>query len=124
MITAIDTNILFDILILDNPRRATAIELLEETYRNDSLIIGEAIYAELAAVLTSQRELDAFLLRTGVRFVPSRPEALYAASRAWRACTQRRGQEFQCPRCGSGQSLACSACGYQLRPRLHILPDS
>lgn len=123
MITAVDTNILLDILVPNAPHSASSKTLLDEAHRQGSLILNEIVYAEVAARFISKGELDEFLRRTGIRLEPSLRESLYAASEAWRIYTSRRGQGLQCLRCGQAQVVNCSSCGTQLRARQHILAD-
>ena len=123
MITAIDTNILVDILLPDPYYAVNSKALLDDANERGSLIISEVVYAELAAQFPSAQDLEEFLRRTGVAMVPSQLEALYKASEAWSAYTSRRGQGLQCPRCGQNQTVACSACGSPIQPRQRILAD-
>ena len=123
MITAIDTNILLDLLIPGAPHAVSSEALLDEAYQQGALIISETVYAELAARFPSQVELDGFLRSTGIRLEHSQPEALHVASEAWLAYSSRRGQGFQCSECGEVQAVSCSACGAPMRLRQHILAD-
>ena len=61
MTTAVDSNVLIDVLT-DNPafRRESWARMLD-AYRSGPLIICEVVYAELANVLPSRQELDARL---------------------------------------------------------------
>jgi predicted nucleic acid-binding protein len=58
MITAVDTNILLDILIPDAPEGETSQRSLETTLQQGSLVISEIVYAELAAHFPTSTELD------------------------------------------------------------------
>lgn len=123
MITAIDTNILLDLLIPDALHANSSQALLDEAYQQGALIISESVYAELAARFPAGQEFENFLLRTGIRLDQSQGEALRAAGEAWQFYTARRGLELQCPQCGHIQLVTCSACGDAIRPRQHILAD-
>lgn len=123
MITAVDTNILFDLLIPDAPHGVSSEALLNEAYQQGALIISETVYAELAARFHSQEELERFLRYTGIRLEHSRPEALHAAGEAWLAYNSRRSQGLQCSGCGQVQSVYCSNCGTAISVRQHILAD-
>ena len=83
MITAVDTNILLDILIPGAVHSSNSKALLEAAYAQGAMIISEVVYAELAAQFPSQAELDRFLHGTGIRLEQSWPEALHTASEAW-----------------------------------------
>ncbi|GIX47914.1 MAG: DNA-binding protein [Candidatus Tectimicrobiota bacterium] len=123
MITAVDTNILLDLLIPDAPEGEASQALLEAALRQGKLVIGEVVYAELAAHFPTQEELDRFLAETGLRFTPSEPTALARAGRAWAAYTRRRGGGMLCPSCGRVQRLSCRHCGALLRGRQHLVSD-
>lgn len=123
MITAVDTNVLLDVLIPDKHFGDDSLRLLEMAQRGGSLVIGEIVYAELAAQFPAQAELDAFLTDTRIRVLPSRPEALFLAARAWIVYARRRGPGLQCPRCGEWQEVRCPSCQAPITPRQHILSD-
>lgn len=123
MITAIDTNILLDMLVPGSTYAVSSKALVDQAYEEGALIIGEVVYAELASHFLSQKELEEFLLGTGIRLEQSQREALYAASEAWGLYSARRSQELQCPHCGQIQSVTCAACGNPIRPRQHVLAD-
>jgi len=125
MITAIDTNILLDILI-PNARYAQASKkLLDKAFVEGALVICEVVYAELASQFPSKEELDGFLAETKIRLVASTPQALYRASEAWKEYSRSRAKRkgLQCPKCGAWQEIRCSACGSPITVRQHILTD-
>lgn len=123
MITAIDTNILLDLLTPGAKFSQRSKQLLDESYRAGSLIICEVVYAELAAQFKSQVELEEFLKDTGIRLVNSDSRALYEASLAWKVYAKRRGRKLQCPSCGQTQEVRCTKCNRVLSFRQHILGD-
>lgn len=85
MITALDTNVLLDILARDSAFGEASTLAVVEAGRSGSLIICEIVYAELAAAFRGDRErLDAFLDDAGVDLVSSRRPTLTAAGRMWR----------------------------------------
>jgi hypothetical protein len=79
MITAVDTNILLDILIPDAPAMETSQRLLDAVLQQGGLVISEIVYAELAAHLPTPEELEHFLDETGIWLMPSRPPVLSRA---------------------------------------------
>jgi hypothetical protein len=89
MTTAIDTNILMDILV-PNPRwnEASAITLS----RSGALIISDVVYAELGAHFAARESLDEFLESLDIRVEPLNRQASYLAGRAWRAYRKRGGR--------------------------------
>lgn len=123
MISAIDTNILLDVLIPDKNYYRSSKMLLDKAYAEGALIICEAVYAELVCQFNSPRYLEDFLSDTGIRLVPSTREALQEAGIAWKAYISRRGPRFQCKACGESQTVTCSKCGVPLMSRQHIVTD-
>ena len=123
MITAVDTNILLDLLIPQASYSAESKTWLDDAYARGSIIISEVVYVELAAQFASHDELQIFLADTSIRLDHSQPRALYLASEAWRSYTARRIGGLQCSRCGEVESVNCSNCGSTLRSRQHVLAD-
>ncbi|HHY97163.1 MAG TPA: type II toxin-antitoxin system VapC family toxin [Firmicutes bacterium] len=123
MISALDTNILLDILLPDTNYYQNSKALIDKAYAGGALIICEAVYAELACQFDSHDELDGFLSDTGIRLVPSTRKALYVAGTAWRSYTSRRGPQFQCTSCGNLRILSCPKCGATITSRQHIVTD-
>ncbi len=124
MTTAVDTNVLLDLLIpnarfLDASRKA-----LETAHAEGDLILSSVVYAELASQFDTHHETRAFLADTSIRLLPDTPDTLYRASRVWNAYTANRPEGLTCPACGDQQPPAtCSACGRPIRVRQHILSD-
>lgn len=91
MKTAVDSNVLFDIL-RPNPVHLTASRTaLSQAAAAGQLVICEAVYAEAGAHFRRQRELDAFLADAGIEFENSTPEACFQAAQAWRQYRSRGG---------------------------------
>ena len=82
MMTAVDTNILLDVLIPDAPFGAASQQSLDTALQQGTLVLSEVVYAELAAHFPTLEELERFLADTGMRLVPSQPAALAQAGRA------------------------------------------
>jgi predicted nucleic acid-binding protein len=123
MITAVDTNILLDVLIPDAPQGDSSERLLAEVLRAGAVIISEPVYAELAAHFSEQAELDRFLSDTGLRLERSRPEALYRAGSGWSEYLRRRPAPLACPQCGAAQDVRCQRCGASVQTRQHVVAD-
>ena len=123
MITAVDTNILLDVLVPGAPHGDASEQALTESLRAGATVISEAVYAELAAHFPAREELDRFLEDTGIRPHSSGAEALYLAGRAWHECLSRRRDFLACPSCGASQDLRCARCGARLLPRQHVVAD-
>lgn len=124
MISAVDTNVLLDVLIPGAPAALASKAMLDSAVRQGALVIGEVVYAELAAQFPSRGELDEFLGATAIRVVPSCPGALHAAGTTWRAYSRTRpAARVRCPVCGASQAVVCVRCGASARVRQHILAD-
>ncbi len=123
-ITAVDTNILLDLLIPNARFQESSGKALETAHMEGSLILSEVVYAELASQFETNSEMETFLADTGLRLVPTSSEALYRASRAWNAYSARRQKGLSCPACGRQQRPpVCQACGQPIHVRQHILSD-
>ena len=123
MITAVDTNILLDVLIPAAPHGHTSERALTEAVRLGAVVISEPVYAELAAHFPTQPELDRFLADTGLRLEPSKPAAVYQAGRAWSIYMRRRPVQLTYPQCGALQDTRCSQCNTRIQPRQHVVAD-
>jgi predicted nucleic acid-binding protein len=84
MTTAIDTNVLLDILIPNDQFYDASLEALEQRASTGSLVVCDVVYAELCIHFTSQRECDTFLADNDIRIEALTRVAHFEASRAWR----------------------------------------
>jgi predicted nucleic acid-binding protein len=123
VISALDTNLLLDILLPDPSHVEPSKRLLDHARMRSALVISEVVYAELSAHFPSKGDLDRFLREVSITLTPSTPEALYEAAQAWRRYLRRRPQGLQCPQCGSAQVIRCGRCGRRIPSRQHILSD-
>src|SRR6266498_3222247 len=123
MITAIDSNVLLDVLIPDAAYADAAERALNEANQAGALVLSEPVYAELAALFRERDDLDKFLSETGIRLEPSNSESLHQAGRAWREYRNRRPGRMVCPRCGNQQTVTCGRCDRSLAPRQHVVAD-
>ena len=92
MITAIDTNILLDILTADETFCDGSATAIESSVTAGSLVICDFVYAELCVHFRSQRECDAFLNENQIRVEALTKQAHFLASRAWRTYRKQGGQ--------------------------------
>ena len=122
MITAVDTNILLDILIPDAPHGDESERALAEALRTGAVVISDPVYAELAVHFPEQEKLDRFLADTGLRLESSNTDVLYRAGRAWSEYIRRR-PALTCPQCGAEQEIHCDKCGASVQPRQHVVAD-
>jgi predicted nucleic acid-binding protein len=123
MTVAVDTNILFDILLPDPQYMQKSLTNLKLQGKINRLIISEAVYAELASQFHDHKSLNYFISGTEIYLVNSSSEALWLAARAWKSYTQDRGSKFFCPKCGNADVLNCSDCGAAVVSRQHIISD-
>jgi predicted nucleic acid-binding protein len=92
MITAIDTNILLDILVPNEQFYERSAEALEASAMAGALVIADIVYAELSVHFGTQRECDGFLDSNHIRVQPLTRDALFLASRAWRMYRRQGGK--------------------------------
>lgn len=93
MITAVDTNILVDLLIEDPNFQPKSEMALRESFGEGALVICEAVYAEVAGWFSEQFQMDRFLQQTGIELKPSSPDTLWKAGQLWRKARQGRTDE-------------------------------
>ncbi|MBI2338859.1 MAG: PIN domain-containing protein [Deltaproteobacteria bacterium] len=94
MIVAVDTNILLDILIPNPSFLESSRRTLNQYVEKAPLIIGEVVYAELAAQFDDELLFKTFLVSTGIRQVPSGNGALWTASRSWKRYNEHKKRKF------------------------------
>lgn len=92
MITAVDTNVLLDILVPNEEFVARSGAALERAAGVGALVICEIVYAELCAHFRGQEEGDAFLRDMEIRVEPLGRESCHLASEAWRSYRRRGGK--------------------------------
>lgn len=123
MITAIDTNILLDILIPDKDHANASKDLLEIYNEKGRLIISEIACAELASQFLSDKEIKVFLSDTSIRLVHSSEKSLSLAGAKWKDYSKGRQDNLQCPSCGKKMSVHCPGCNKNISCRQHIISD-
>lgn len=123
MITAVDTNVLLDILIPDKSYMEKSKHLLERSLEGGSLIVCGIVYAELASQFPSSNDLDAFLSETGITLINSNTKALGLAGERWANYSKNRGKRIVCPRCSKQSEPSCPYCGSALSLRQRVLSD-
>ncbi len=123
MKTAVDTNVLLDVLVGDEAASAAASQSLTEASRSGPLVICPVVYAELAAAFDRREELEAFLGDVSVQIEGFSEGALWHSANAWRLYSRQRGRGVQCLRCGTQFEPQCPACGGTVSWRQHIISD-
>lgn len=124
MVTAVDTNIILDVLVPGEPFCQTSKDLLDRHLSKGKLILCEVVVAELAARFPSREELTSFVVDTGMDLVHTTQASLHLAGSRWAqyAKASARGR-FACSRCGHAFEPACPECRAPLTRRLHVLAD-
>jgi predicted nucleic acid-binding protein len=92
MITAIDTNILLDILAPNEEFLERSALALEDAASEGSLVISDIVYAELCIYFEDQRGCDSFLDGNEIRVQALTKEAHFLASRVWLAYRKQGGK--------------------------------
>ena len=92
MITAIDTNVLLDILIPNEIFRKSSSLALEEAATEGLLVICGLVYAELCVHFNTQQECDRFLEDNGILVQSLNQASNFLASRAWREYRKSGGK--------------------------------
>ena len=95
MITALDTNILLDILRPNEQYYESSARALQEADVAGALVICDVVYAELCVHFETQRECDAFLDSTEIRVEPLNRAAHSRAAQAWRQYRRQGGQRMR-----------------------------
>lgn len=97
--SAIDTNVLLDVLIPHSRFAHASLECLESAARDGSLLVGEMVFAELSAHFPTLEALRGFLEAGTIAYVPSDHVALHEAGMAWKTlCARRDAQNAALPR--------------------------
>jgi predicted nucleic acid-binding protein len=91
MTTAIDTNVLLDVLIPNEAFYAASAAALERA-AGGSMVVCDLVYAELAVHFESQAECDDFLDSNEIRVESLTRRAHFLASRAWRIYRRSGGK--------------------------------
>ncbi len=124
MITAVDTNIILDVLIPGEPFGESSKELLDRRLAKGKLILCEVVFAELAARFPSEEELASFLADTRMILVYSNEKSLYMAGSRWAEYARKSAKNrFSCSKCGHAFEVICPQCKTALTKRLHVLGD-
>src|SRR5437588_3422170 len=89
MITAVDTNVLLDILVPNEDFFDRSRSALEEAWVAGSLVVCDLVYAEVSVHFLTRQECDAFLSETGIRVESLERVASFQAGRAWRSYRKR-----------------------------------
>jgi predicted nucleic acid-binding protein len=99
MVTALDIDVLLDVLVPGSADSAASEGRLAAALREGALVVCPVVAAELASQFGREAELRAFLRDTSLRVDPFGLPALHLAGQAWRTY-RRRHEPPGCPSCG------------------------
>ena len=123
MISAVDTNVLLDLLIPNAQYVDHSLASLAQAAEEGSMIISEIVVAELSSQFLSQGNLNQFLSETMMEFIVSDERVLWEAGLAWREYTKSKTRGMVCPACGKAIPARCSYCRSPIQVRRHIISD-
>jgi predicted nucleic acid-binding protein len=92
LITAIDSNVLLDILIPNEAFADAATASIEDAASSGSLVVSDIVYSEICIQFGTQRECDNFFHSNEIRVEPLNRSAHFLASRIWREYRARGGK--------------------------------
>jgi predicted nucleic acid-binding protein len=93
MITAVDTNVLIDVLEPDPVHGRESLELLKRAMREGSVVACEVVWAEVATAYGEKiEEVIGSLVQAGIGFVPMNEPAAVKAAECWRAFRRKGGK--------------------------------
>lgn len=127
MITAVDTNILLDILFMDEKFCQSSRDSLIIASKEGETIICEIVMAEISTAFfrsgKAEKEILSFLSETGIELIPSSIEVFFKAGKAWNLYTSKSKNIVVCPKCGKNADIVCANCGRRIYWRQHIISD-
>jgi hypothetical protein len=91
MITALDTNVLFDVILPNLNFVEGSIRAIQAGEQAGSLIICDVVYAELCFEFSSQSDCDRFLDANRINVTAMNRDACFLASRAWQKYRRQGG---------------------------------
>jgi predicted nucleic acid-binding protein len=92
MITAVDTNVLVDVLVGDPTFGSASREALRAATRSGALIVSDVVWAETSVTFTSEEDVAQAFDDLRITLVPLDARAAYAAGAAWSAHRRRGGR--------------------------------
>ena len=84
MITAVDTNVLFDVFVPDDEHGPRSREWLAIAYDAGAVVICDLVYAELAPGFANRTELDSALRELGATISPIDSSIAYEGGLRWK----------------------------------------
>ena len=84
MITAVDTNILLDVLLPDPSHQASSLARLHQAIQDGSLIVGDVVASELGAQFAGESDMERFLKSVNIGLFPMSLAACHDTGQRWR----------------------------------------
>jgi predicted nucleic acid-binding protein len=91
MITAVDSSVVFDVLVQDSRFFESAVGSLAAMGGEGALVACATVWAEVGAFFESPSAIADYMEIMDIQFVPLNVEAALAAAAAWRAYRHRGG---------------------------------
>ena len=95
MTTAVDTNVLFDILVPDPDFGPASAQAVRAALAQGGLVACEVVWAELVANYPSPAVAEEAMNRLQLGFSPATLETAFEAGRAWKAYRSRGGPRYR-----------------------------
>lgn len=92
MITAVDTNVLLDVLLPNDQFVDASARALTASAASGPLVVCAVVYAELSTAFSSRRLCDSFLDDNEIQVVALTRDVGFQASRAWRLYRRQGGR--------------------------------
>ena len=97
MITAVDSNVLVDLLSDEARFVEASAAALQRCQGEGRAVVGDVVLAEIATGLADPTEAEAILRVLGVEFLSGHAVAAYAAAAAWREARTATGRQRLLP---------------------------
>ena len=91
MITAVDSSVLLDVIVVGSHNAESSYLALDEARRAGRIIACPVVWAEVRAVFARQGEMDV-LVDAGIEFDPFDRETSETAGRLWRGYRRKGGR--------------------------------
>ena len=91
MITAVDANVLLDVLIPSEEHSPRSREWLSAAYNAGAVIVCDLVYAELVPAFTSRVSIDGALREIGAMLSPINSSIAYEAGLRWKRYREAGG---------------------------------
>ena len=91
MITAVDSSVLLDVLVVGSPDAVRSYQAIHEAREAGRIIVCPVVWAEVCAVFERPEQMTA-LMDAGIEFDPFDRETSETAGRLWKAYREKGGR--------------------------------